>query len=588
MGKKSKRNKRQRRRAAKLKLRQQRIEKEALKEKDVTGCGKTVFVPGVGTVPTVGAGGVPVTTIKDDDWEVELDIVKECGKVCDNGGAIVWIEPLAKVKIDALMKEYKSMEWLAYLLGDKENMTVKDIFVPEQSASAALVDDVECVEFNNLSVIGVMHSHHGMGTGFSGTDHKYVNQNHDISLVVAHSGIAGQIRSKVPCGALMITEAKVKLSFSVDGFEPDKFISKVKSNIKKKTYHYNQPVSPPYQQDWQKQDKSGVGSGYWYNGKWHRSKPIEDKDKEIEENLKEIEEIHKSKTGTAAHYWNCPHCDQQNYTLNTRICWSCKKHKTPQVGAWMCNYCKGVNNRMDSTTCIFCKTVRPTPTPDEVSLEEENQKKIEEECNKDVGGNGKTEVDTSGWKSSIPEKHLGMYACGRCGGKWEDVDMRKFTECPNCDRLDSEKTLEDELKTDLDTADKEIEQAVEDLAEHMGIPLDEKEQAKEEKKRLNTSATDATQHTQIITPGPLVAGTDTPLDEDVHICRICKLVVLNPNTVHRACLATEQGEGNYPCKFCGLEIGVPNAYHVECFEKKQAGVKPEDDIWESETKEPVV
>ena len=574
MGKRSKRKKR---RAAKLKLRQQRKEKEALKEKEVAGCDKTVFVPGVGSIPV--ATPVPVTPktsgfSKDDDWEVELDIVQECGKCSDNGESIVWVEPLAKVKIDALMGEYKSMEWLAYLLGDKDERVVKDIHIPEQSASSALVDDVNCAEFNNMPVIGVMHSHHGMGTGFSGTDHKYVNANHDISLVVAHSGIAGQVRSKVPCGALMITDAKIKLRFSVEGFEADKFINKVKSNIKKKVFTYTQP----HQNQWQHRPvtpspRPGEGSGYWFNGKWHRSDPIKDTavgdQDEVE---KEIDKIHKSQSGTAAHYWNCPHCNQQNYTLNTRICWSCKKHKTPQTGAWMCNYCKGVNNRMESTTCIFCKTVRPT---EKLTLTEENQRRIEAAWNQEHGaeGDGKAEVDTSGWTSGIAQKHLGMYACARCQGKWEDVDLRKFTECPNCDRLPSgEKTLEEELKEEFDKADAEIEKTINDL----------KTIAEEEKKRLNTSVTGVNQPTTTTTNGRPAAGTDTHL----HHCRICKKIVTQANTVHKACLP----QGDYPCKFCGLPIGVPNAYHVDCFEKKQAGLKPADDIWESNVgeDEPVV
>jgi hypothetical protein len=587
MGNKSKRKKR---RAAKLKLRQQRKDQEKQKEKKVVGCDKTVFVPGVGTVSTtpsgpggrevpVGAGGVPITTVKDDDWEVELDIVKECSKVSDNGTSVVWIEPLAKVKIDALMEEYRSQEWLAYLLGDKEDMIVKDIFIPEQIATAARVDDVDCADFNNISVIGVIHSHHGMGTGFSHTDHTYVNQNHDISLVVAHSGIAGQIRSKVPCGAMMITDAKVKMRFSVDGFEKDKFIDKVKTSIKKPVYHYTPPANQPHmvnRQDWSK-DKPGVGSGYWFNGKWHTADPIKEvrDDDEVE---KEIEQIHKSDEGTLAHYWTCPHCEQQNYTKNTIICWSCKKVRLPQTGAWMCSYCKGVNNRMDSTTCIFCKTVRSLAAPIDISLSEKNQKKIDDEYNKSIDGNGKAEVDTSGWTSGIPQKHLGIYACGRCGGKWEDVDLRKFTECPNCDKLSLEKTLEDELKEDFDKIDKEIEKNIKDLNDNV----------EEEKKRLNISATDAKKPTTTSENQPLVAGTDTPLDEDVHICRICKLEVSPWMLAHRECMWKEQqGLGDYNCKFCSQPIGVPNAYHVGCFEKKQAEVKPEDDIWESDASEPV-
>ena len=206
--------------------RRNKNKKKKQKEKAVAGCNKTTHVP---------VNQVQFLT-KDDDWEVKLDVVKECGKISDNGASIVWIEPLAKVKIDALMGEYKSQEWLAYLLGNKEDMTVKDIFIPEQAATSVRVDDIECEEFNNMPVIGVIHSHHGMGTGFSGTDNAYINQNHDISLVVAHTGIAGQVRSKVPCGALMITDAKIKLKLNIDNFDKDKFLEKAKANIKKPTY----------------------------------------------------------------------------------------------------------------------------------------------------------------------------------------------------------------------------------------------------------------------------------------------------------------------------------------------------------------
>jgi hypothetical protein len=113
-----------------------------------------------------------------------------------------------------LMKKYPNIEWLAYLLGDKnEPYIVKDLFIPQQSVTATSVTNIVCPEFNNLPVIGVIHSHHGMGNGFSGTDHEWINQNHDISLCIAKSGIAGQVRVKTPCGALKIVSAKVIVRF---------------------------------------------------------------------------------------------------------------------------------------------------------------------------------------------------------------------------------------------------------------------------------------------------------------------------------------------------------------------------------------
>ena len=452
------------------------------KEKVVAGCNKV----------TVYAGNQIATNVKDDDWEVKLDVVKECGKVSDNGASIVWIEPLAKVKIDALMGEYKSQEWLAYLLGTKEDMVVKDIFVPEQAATAARVDDVECAEFNNLSVIGVIHSHHGMGTGFSHTDNTYINQNHDISLVVAHTGIAGQVRSKVPCGALMITEAKVKLKLNIDNFDKEKFLEKAKANIKKPIYTFNKPVQP----SWPKHQQGKAGqSGYWFMGEWHEADPILE-DKEIED---EIQRIHDA---TPASFWTCKNCNTQNYTMTSTLCWSCNVDVTKQkIGAWICRKCKGVNNQVNAPQCIYCKTQRRPLTQ-----AEKNQLQIEKEW---------------GTKTS---KHNGNYICGRCNGNWENVDLRKFTECPNCDI--HEPTLAEQLEKELDDAD--------------------------EKKSTNAGTVEKPLKTT--SAGSNVAGTTK-----------------NP----------------YLCKVCGKHVSVANSYHMSCFAKRESEKKVNNTVWQTDN-EPVV
>lgn len=178
---------------------------------------------------------VKKTTAADDSWEVKIDCVKECSKVPDK--AMIWVYPLSKRKIDALMSEYKNIEWLAYLLGDKEEREVKDIFVPDQSISTAAVDDIDCEEFNDLPVIGVIHSHHTMGTTFSHTDHNYINGNHDISLVISNTGIDGQCRLKTECGAYKIVDVEVKLKVDID-FDDKAFIESVKDKITEKTYTY--------------------------------------------------------------------------------------------------------------------------------------------------------------------------------------------------------------------------------------------------------------------------------------------------------------------------------------------------------------
>lgn len=136
------------------------------------------------------------------------------------------------MKMNTLMKEYKHIEWLAYLLGKKKSEAyfVDDIYIPEQTVTPGDVENIICPEYNNLPIIGVIHSHHGMGTGFSGTDHEFVNDNHDISIVIAHGKIAGQARWQTPCGALKILPVKIKPVYELD-FNEEGFLEAVKDKI---------------------------------------------------------------------------------------------------------------------------------------------------------------------------------------------------------------------------------------------------------------------------------------------------------------------------------------------------------------------
>ena len=169
-------------------------------------------------------------------WEVEVDCVTECSKAPDK--IIVFMGLIAKVKIDALMKEMPSIEWFAYLLGKKEenDFIVEDIHVPDQSVTQTSVSDINCPEYNKLPIIGAMHSHHGMGNGFSGHDHEYVNGNHNLSLVIAENGIAGQARWTTPCGALKVVDVVIKPKFDID-FDEAGFIKATMPNIKKQSYN---------------------------------------------------------------------------------------------------------------------------------------------------------------------------------------------------------------------------------------------------------------------------------------------------------------------------------------------------------------
>jgi hypothetical protein len=182
-----------------------------------------------------------------DTWEVKIDTVSECSKA--PGDITVKIALEAKLKIDSLMEKFPNIEWLAYLIGraaDEEAdvkadpLHIVDIHIPTQQITATSVDNIECEEFNNLNIVGVIHSHHGMGTGFSGTDHAFINGNHNLSLVIAKNGVAGQYRWTTPCGSLKIVDdVKVKVIYPDFGFDKDSWLEEETKKIKK----YVAPVS---------------------------------------------------------------------------------------------------------------------------------------------------------------------------------------------------------------------------------------------------------------------------------------------------------------------------------------------------------
>jgi hypothetical protein len=170
------------------------------------------------------AGYIPPATNKREDmWEVEIECVETCGKT--NKSVDVFMHKEAKRKALLFMKWAGAREWLAYLVGEKlqnGSYVVTDLYLPDQRTSAALVDDVDADEYNQHSIIGVIHSHHEMGAGdednpsFSGHDAAFINGNHNLSLLAGRDRktggfkIVGIGRATTPCGALMKVKANVK------------------------------------------------------------------------------------------------------------------------------------------------------------------------------------------------------------------------------------------------------------------------------------------------------------------------------------------------------------------------------------------
>jgi len=189
-------------------------------------------------------------------WSSGIEIIKTCGHMSIPKYDVEF-EVVVDEKIKKLQNYYPSLEWLAYLEGevDHENkhVLVTDIVIPDsQEVTSVNVYNVEYGWSDGRKIIGVIHSHHSMGAFFSGTDDAYINQNHDVSIVVStsdQSPIKGQVRMKTRCGSYILAE---DLNFSVkhkkvldeEAFEKE-FTSKINSyrprNVAVVSGTYNAP-----------------------------------------------------------------------------------------------------------------------------------------------------------------------------------------------------------------------------------------------------------------------------------------------------------------------------------------------------------
>ena len=302
-----------------------------------------------------GTGG------QNPHWEVELDVVNACGKGPTR--KVVWIGRIAKLKIDALMGKFKNQEWFAYLLGDE--MRVKDLYLPEQRASSSFVGHIENEEYNKLPVIGAIHSHHHMDIDMSGHDHEFVNSNHNISLLVQRNSqgqrISGQVRIKVPCGALYITDADVRLDLEVE-FDKKKFMEEIDDRINKR-----QPQKVTYLPD---ATARGFVPDYMRTFPNHSqacacSECQKDRRKYINMQRRQSQEVTTSST------WDT-------------------EEKDPKIGdvefdgAWICEECSKINyeDKDDDekmTECVWCQSPRgEEEEPDELTSVELEIEKYQE------------------------------------------------------------------------------------------------------------------------------------------------------------------------------------------------------------------
>ncbi len=179
---------------------------------------KVIHLPHTPATPEVNKSAT-----KEDYWEVALP---ECITACSKAEkeVQVFMSKTARQKAMMFMQWAKAREWLAYLIGEKKDdgYYIHDLYLPDQRTSATLVDKVVADNYNTLTIVGVIHSHHEMGAGdadnpsFSGHDAEFINSNHNLSLLAGRDRdtkgfkLVGVARVTTPCGGLMTVKATVK------------------------------------------------------------------------------------------------------------------------------------------------------------------------------------------------------------------------------------------------------------------------------------------------------------------------------------------------------------------------------------------
>lgn len=329
-------------------------------------------------------------------WEVKLDTVNQCSKGVSK--KVVWVGRLAKLKIDILMKKFKNQEWFAYLLG--ENFRIKDVFLPEQRASSAFVGNIECSEYNKLPVVGAIHSHHGMSLNMSGHDHDFVNSNHNISLLVNRQGISGQVRIKVPCGALYITDADVRLDLEVE-FDKKQFMEEIDEKINKREKEKYVPSSYNYRRTFPSHHEGCTCTQCvndrrdWLNKK---NKPFQ-----------LFYDHHRSNQNQKATTWDTGNgCSTKGEVLTAEVEFE---------GAWICEECSRINYENDEklADCVWCQSPRDleSSADEELSIKDPT-KELEELEELLTGSTVSTEVEKAMEK--------------RCQAVLEDISDEKILQ----------------------------------------------------------------------------------------------------------------------------------------------------------------
>lgn len=182
----------------------------------------------VSNCPTVGNG------ILDSG----IELVEKCSLAKDLKEPDVTMDFLIYQKAMALTNEMGSTEWLGYLKGfpTENGFHIDGMVIPKQTVDSVSVEVDEGLTDDDI--IGTIHSHHGMGAFFSGTDHDYIGSNNPVMLVITSNGSAKcAVRHTLACGNFILIDAEFEV-LHADNPEIKEFITDALTKVTKKVFTY--------------------------------------------------------------------------------------------------------------------------------------------------------------------------------------------------------------------------------------------------------------------------------------------------------------------------------------------------------------
>lgn len=168
---------------------------------------------------------------KESEWDSGLEQPHtECPH---KQNAVIILRNIDYLKIKKCNEIFKDVEYSLYFNAERledGKYRITEIIVPEQEVTSGHVEYKD-----HIHSFGVIHKHPNACTSFSSEDEKYINANHDMSLLICNGNITGVARIRTPCGCLMQTGVTVLIE-EIPNSELETFIDTVKEKIKEKVY----------------------------------------------------------------------------------------------------------------------------------------------------------------------------------------------------------------------------------------------------------------------------------------------------------------------------------------------------------------